>query len=294
VASEGAELTESHRLEQLAIVAGFLREFVPLFTLLDWNRLDETSPAWVQAVMGLIRTWRQESADVASAYYDRYRELELPRSAAPGPELEFVSSPEARGATILTLPNRSSGPARNEPAHFGRREPARLVWDDRDKSALHSMVSTGPAHAKHLTKQGVDERRARPRVLVTVSGSAEKQVMTGARDAIMTKAEKDPRAVGWMRVTSGNPCAFCAMLASRGPVYFSESSAGFLPHDNCHCVPMPVFSRRTAWPGDNAAYARLWRSSTQGYSGQDAINAFRRAYERQQRDRQRLAETAIA
>ena len=30
----------------------------------------------------------------------------------------------------------------------------------------------------------------------------------------------------WRRVTDGNPCAFCAMLAARGPVYLTRESAG--------------------------------------------------------------------
>jgi len=30
----------------------------------------------------------------------------------------------------------------------------------------------------------------------------------------------------WRRVTDGNPCAFCAMLAGRGPVYLTRESAG--------------------------------------------------------------------
>ncbi|KAB5606685.1 hypothetical protein EHS19_06735 [Bifidobacterium jacchi] len=33
------------------------------------------------------------------------------------------------------------------------------------------------------------------------------------------------RADGWRRVSDGDPCAFCAMLVTRGPVYTSRDKA---------------------------------------------------------------------
>lgn len=50
--------------------------------------------------------------------------------------------------------------------------------------------------------------------------------------------------VAWARVPSGSePCAFCLMLASRGAVYESRSSAQFTTsgrkyHGDCYCVPI--------------------------------------------------------
>lgn len=38
-------------------------------------------------------------------------------------------------------------------------------------------------------------------------------------------ASVNPHSTGWRRITDGDPCAFCAMLASRGPAYRTEASA---------------------------------------------------------------------
>lgn len=54
---------------------------------------------------------------------------------------------------------------------------------------------------------------------------------------------KRPR-VTFARVPQGaRPCDFCLMIASRGAVY-KESGANAHYHDNCHCVPTPM------WEGD--------------------------------------------
>lgn len=60
------------------------------------------------------------------------------------------------------------------------------------------------------------------------------------RDTIVTNRRRDPSAVGWRRVASGG-CKFCQMLAGKGAVY-SEATARFAAHDNCHCTAQPVFS----------------------------------------------------
>lgn len=91
--------------------------------------------------------------------------------------------------------------------------------------------------------------------------------------------------MGWARVLTGREsCSFCAMLASRGPVYRSESTAssnaqGKTFHFGCDCVAMPVFKDRD-WEG-REEYERLegiWAESTVGASGKDARKAFGRAF----------------
>lgn len=60
------------------------------------------------------------------------------------------------------------------------------------------------------------------------------------RDTILTNRRRDPSAVGWRRIASGN-CKFCRMLADRGAVY-SQSTARFAAHGSCKCTAQPVFS----------------------------------------------------
>ena len=114
-----------------------------------------------------------------------------------------------------------------------------------------------------------------------------------------------PRLIkGWARVATGREtCGWCLMLVSRGPVYKSAETAGARVsdrdavqlsgsgeisadehmrawHAGCDCKVVPVF-RLDDWSGRDSYLAarRLWYSSTKGFSGRDAVNAFRRAVE---------------
>lgn len=175
---------------------------------------------------------------------------------------------------------------------FTPREPRKTVIDipeldtgKADRAAKVSLIVTGPVNQKAKIARGKSPEQANREALAEASGAASRHVLTGGRQSLLTLVEGDMQALGWARVTDGDPCAFCAMLASRGPVYRTEVSAGFQAHDHCACTAEPVYSRQAPWPGRGAEFRRLYRQATQGYSGRDAINAFRRAYERQQRDR---------
>lgn len=60
------------------------------------------------------------------------------------------------------------------------------------------------------------------------------------RDTILTNRRRDPSAVGWRRIASGD-CKFCRMLAGRGAVY-SDATARFAAHGHCKCTAQPVFT----------------------------------------------------
>ena len=136
-------------------------------------------------------------------------------------------------------------------------------------------------------------RTARPRLgdpdtaragITTTAAAVARHVEQAGRDTIITASDRDPLTVRWARVPTGREtCAFCWMLASRGPVYRVRTAPSDLRdmrawHDGCDCLAVPVFDPAD-WPGrDTHHTARdLWRDSTDGYSGRDALNAFRRA-----------------
>lgn len=61
------------------------------------------------------------------------------------------------------------------------------------------------------------------------------------RDTVLSNRQRDPRAVGWTRITRGSAsCRFCRMLADRGAVY-REATVRFAAHDDCMCTAAPVF-----------------------------------------------------
>lgn len=143
-----------------------------------------------------------------------------------------------------------------------------------------ALRSTGLAGTLRSLRLGYPEQAALAQGFVQVSGAASRLVLTGARETITATAISDGRVSGWIRATDGKPCAFCAMLASRGPAYrnSSESSAGFRAHDHCSCVPEPYYDG-SAWPERNQQFHDLWNETTRGHGGRDAVNLFRAALE---------------
>lgn len=117
------------------------------------------------------------------------------------------------------------------------------------------------------------------------AAAAERIAMNGGRSTVWNHAQRDRRALGYIRLSrTGTPCGWCAMLISRGPVYRSEKTAeygdGDKYHDNCHCYAEPVFSREQYRSSDvyalNRKYEELWPQVTKGLSGKAAVSAWRR------------------
>lgn len=79
--------------------------------------------------------------------------------------------------------------------------------------------------------------------LSLLSDSAQRLILQSGRDTVFGSAWSDPVTAGVARVPSGaDTCEFCVMLASRGPVYRSEASAGESTrfHDGCDCTTLVV------------------------------------------------------
>lgn len=127
------------------------------------------------------------------------------------------------------------------------------------------------------------------KALSRLSGGLQRVVANADRDTIASNAERDPADATWARHASANACAFCALLATRGAVYASESAAlrvggrgtdvatnvgrtrgrkakgvrargtqaiGDRYHDDCRCVAVPE------WPDaplEEAPYVQQWR-----------------------------------
>lgn len=143
----------------------------------------------------------------------------------------------------------------------GRQTITRAVED-----GMEPGTAADAEHMEHtrLTPEEMDELRdheAPPPTPHIRPRTTEAQNPDGAR----------PKA--WARVLTGaENCAFCVMLASRGPVYETAATAGRLAasdafkdagatgwvnsyHPSCDCVVVPVYSY-TSWPG-RASYREL-------------------------------------
>lgn len=68
--------------------------------------------------------------------------------------------------------------------------------------------------------------------LSLVTGGLSRQVLSVGRETLMQSIATDPAGPRYARHASANACAFCAMLATRGPVYASKASAGTVTGEN--------------------------------------------------------------
>jgi hypothetical protein len=110
-----------------------------------------------------------------------------------------------------------------------------------------TLLLAGPVRVKLLVGKGASSDAAKSGALTKYSGMMRRQVLSGGRMLVHETTGADTRAQGWRRVTDGDPCAFCAMLATRGPVYSSKAKAdaiggtGLRYHGHCGCTAEIVY-----------------------------------------------------
>lgn len=147
--------------------------------------------------------------------------------------------------------------------------------------------------ANYRTKAAMpgDERELMHDGLVRSSGAAVRQAMNGGRSVTNQVVQLDRKIIGFARVTDNDPCAFCALLASRGAVYgrgaFARSDAAReaergkpkttwalnpqaardVPdgwtnvakvHNNCQCHLRPVYANESRWDAAAQHFLNLW------------------------------------
>lgn len=241
---EGRYLTDRQRLRQMGIRSATIRDIIRL-----WPMWDPDDPAsyerFVEAVITLTQARSRDSAALAARYYEMFRDAELPGG---------VHMTMGRAAVLA------------EPAS--------------PQQIRVSIDATARATVYRSLGAGYSRQRAMQEGLVRLTGSIGRHVLNGGRDTIIGSAQHDARCLGWARVTDGDPCPFCAMLASRGPVYKEDTVlktfAGRKYHDFCGCTAEPVYEG-SEWPGRGREFQSMWNEVTRGFSGQDAVAAWRKA-----------------
>lgn len=232
-----ARLTEAHRLAQARLAAVTVAQLDSAWPLLAADDLDGTVERWLRVTVPIVRAQHATSARLAANYYTAFRLLET-GVAEPFVPVVAETVPVEAVATSLTV----TGPV-----------------------AVKTHMRTSP-----IVERAMEIGRA-------MSASAGmRHVLNGGRQTVTDSVWADRRALGWARVTSGRACAFCAMIASRGPV-FGDDTANFDAHDHCSCSAEPVYRSDAAWPPGARQYRQLWDEVTAGLSGADARLAFRNA-----------------
>jgi hypothetical protein len=247
-----AQLADTYRRQQVLLAAALTRDLVRLLRAM-FNPADP-GPSWAatrMAVAALIRDRRQQSADLAARYY-----------------------PQLRSAAGVHSP-------------FGTAAPIDLA----DERLMTNIDVAGIGMYQRALKAGALSQQALDRSAVTLSGTASRLALEGGRSVVAETVQSDADAIGWMRVTDGDPCSWCAMLASRGAVYRSAATAGgrknaefvghgqFKFHDHCGCTVAPVWSQDDPRLDHADDLYDQWVQATQGHSGKAAVNAWRRYWE---------------
>lgn len=213
-----------------------------------WNGDEASFQRLLDVAVPIVRAHHALSASLAASYFTAFRGAER----IPG------DSPPILAGTLDT---------------------------DLIRGTLHV---TGHDMTMRALDAGKSPQAAMQTALIRTSGTATRMVLAGGRDTIIDSAADDPRALGWARVTASKPCAFCALLAGRGPVFKAET-VDFRAHDHCSCAAEPHYPD-SDWPGRGREFHDLYNRATKEAreagdlrrgTSNDLLNAFRRAFEGQ-------------
>jgi hypothetical protein len=219
-------LIEAYRAQQ-AQVAGKAGTAVQaaFSAFLDPQNLDRSYPAYLAAVSKVLDSMQAESAALGGQFYLAHR-----KAMGVFDEVPTVVRNVAPPGALYT-----------------------------------SLLVTGPVQVKKSLSQGASLAQALTTASVASSGAGYRHVANAGRGTIAATALGDTKAKGWARVTDGRPCAFCAMLASRGPVYKEDTAlfaaAGRKYHDRCGCFAVPFYRDDDPWPGAGKDFQDLWKAS---------------------------------
>lgn len=236
----GRQLTEWHQKQQVALSDALVSDVGKLWKL--WSPSDSASyEAFETAMLLLIQNRASNSAAIAAKYVEFFRAIDGPTAAAR----KIATVPLAAGAT--------------------------------KEQIRKSLAVTAQATVLRALEAGEPFEKAMQTGLASVSGSASRLMLQAGRDTILEEVERDSHIVGYTRVAGADACAFCAMVASRGPVYKTESTAGKFNawHDHCNCGVEIVY-KDSEWPAHSREYQDLW------YESGGTLKGFRRALHQKQ------------
>jgi hypothetical protein len=223
------------------LAAILVRDVLGLWGHLDLSKIKSSWPAVRAAMMAELQSAFRQSALSAQDFYTMSREL---------------------AGITQDLPRfDNTSPALNLPV------------------ASQVLDMTGPGRLLHDIKQGQPLQQAFQRGGVNLAGAMSRMALSAGRGVVLDTVKADPKAIAWARITSGNPCYFCAMLASRGAVYKTAQSAGFEAHNHCACTAAPVFRKQDVKSLTSKDLAQEWQRATRGLSGKAAIKAWRKYWD---------------
>lgn len=251
--------------------------------LAEWHRLRQSRIRAETAAAAMVLMDRLDPADVAGSAERWMRANE---------RMITVKRGESAQVSLAYL-------AALKYAEIGHRS---VPWQTAPLNAQRvrsSLLVTGPATVRRLSAAGAGRAVALATATSMVAGAASRFAMEGGRQGTLNTVRTDRQVRGWQRIGGPQPCSFCLMLISRGPVYREQSTGDFKAHDSCGCTAEPVYRRQSEWTEQARQSRELWDAVAKNQeSPLDARNAFRRAVTAQRAGRavgtQRAGSTTVA
>ncbi|AEK07053.1 MuF-like minor capsid protein [Mycobacterium phage JoeDirt] len=253
-----------HVERQEQIAASTAAGLTLLWPIMNFADLDGSTPAWLHATTLQIQQGWNESVDAANEYVQQALFANEPDATPPDPVVVKFPAQEIQTAM------RVRGPVEV------KRQVARAVPEDEAMKA--GEVASQAVGSTKATDGG------RATVLEFVRKEAPKRLKQG-------------KPIGYARKTDNNPCSFCAILASQGAVYYTETAfagsnskirevkwssnrdkgkrrafIGDGPakvHDNCQCTMRPVFSESDKYDERAKYFLEQWIKHGSGGVGPD-------------------------
>ena len=172
---------------------------------------------------------------------------------------------------------------------------AALACEMYDSIAAASGVAVPPAiPAEVMPEEYVAQavRKTVDQAPTTVPNVVGRMVKQAGADTMLQNARRDGAQFAW--IPSGDTCAFCITLASRGWQYMSRNALknGHAEHihSNCDCEYAIRFSEKDDVAGyDPQKYEEMYRNAD-GNTPQEKINAMRRSFaEKQSKSVEKIA-----
>lgn len=277
-------LDEAYRRQQVANQAAIALAVVRLWSSVRHDFLTVDAPIWLDRAAPIVLRGFERSALIGQTYYNTLRHLRVP-DAKPFEMPRIEAPPLAQIRTSLWVTGVVGAQERMRKITHLPSEPAR-------SPSVTIDLSTFLARQQNVMRAGSEQaiRDAMNTSGAAAGAAAVRHTGNGGRTQVKEAAKVDVKAKGYVRVTSGKPCYFCAALASRGAVYDGESFDMSDPrfegpgtakvHDSCVCTLRAVFSTNPAEvPELNQYFTKLWSQRGDG----DPMLAFRQLYENRER-----------
>ena len=217
---------------------------------------------WLALVLPRIAREQERMADWAIDFVQETRRKDLPRE----PEISFSRAP---GSNLEQM-----------------RRSLQVVGPESYLNKAREFRNTSLPDAERRAM----EIEARQVTANAVAGAVVRHSQSASRNTILEAAKTDRKCLGWVRLTRGKPCFFCAVLASRGHVYdeFSfdlsdprfqadEGSGEVKVHDFCQCSLKAIYRKDDEAVEANEPFADMW--TRWGAGGGQALQRFRRGYD---------------